>query len=143
VPRQPDGSVRFRVPMVVLIAKFAAAAVIAVIAALLTQGAPQLVLAVLVAVLLAAYGLRDVVARERLRADPTGLVVVNGFARRHRLAWPDVQRLRVETHKRFGARSEILEVDTGDDLHLYSRYDLGVEPEHALAALEAVRPAAP
>ncbi len=127
-------------PTGVLIAKFGAAIAIALIAALVARVGPQLVIAVLAAALLAAYGLRDVFARERLRVDAGGLVVVNGFAQRHHLAWPDVERLRVDSRSRFGARSQILEIDTGDDLHLYSRFDLGVDPEHALAAIEELRP---
>ena len=86
-----------------------------------------------------AYAVRDVLARQRLHADAEGVVAVRGFATRRRLAWDQIERLGVDSRLRFGARSELLELDAGEEIFQYSRYDLGVRPEDALEALEGVR----
>jgi hypothetical protein len=49
----------------------------------------------------------------------------------------------VDERRRLGTRSELLEIDTGNSLHLFSTYDLGVscwEAARVLAGL-ARRPA--
>jgi hypothetical protein len=138
VPRHPDGSVRFGVPTRVLVAKFGAAILVALLS-MLAANRPQLVVGLIAAGWLAIYALRDVVARERLRADADGLVTVRGFAGRHRLAWTDVERVRVDARSRLGTTSQLLEVDAGEHIYLYSRFDLGVDPDDAASALESVR----
>jgi len=83
--------VSFTVPTRVVVAKFALAALLA-LTALLMGNRPQLVIGLLAAVALAAYGLRDVVSRERLRADADGVVAVPLEAIRRDLvsasSWP-------------------------------------------------------
>jgi hypothetical protein len=136
----PDGTYRFRVPTGIMIMKFGGVALLAGLSVLAASG-PQRVAALVAAVLLAIYGLRDVVARERLRADHSGLVVIRGYAARQRLDWTDIERIRVDTRSRLGTTTRLLEVDTGDDIHLYSRYDLGVDPDAAVIALDSLRTA--
>ncbi|HLT10280.1 MAG TPA: PH domain-containing protein [Micromonosporaceae bacterium] len=136
----PGGAVGFRVPAQVTVAKFGTAAVLLIAGLLFAEGASAGV-ALAAAVAVAAYGARDLAARERLRADAGGVVVVRGYARRRRLAWSEIERVRVDRRMRLGARTELLEVDAGDELYLYSRFDLGVDVADALAAIEAVRPA--
>jgi hypothetical protein len=78
------------------------------------------------ALVVAVYAIRDLIAPVRLAADPTGLTAVTGFAARRRLSWPEIELVRVDARRRLGTRSEFLEIDTGEDLHLFSGYDLGV-----------------
>ncbi|MBO0870119.1 MAG: PH domain-containing protein [Micromonosporaceae bacterium] len=106
-------------------------------------------LSVVAAVALAGYLVRDVAAPVRLAADPDGLTVVAGFIGRRRLAWSQVEQMRVERRRHLGLRNEFLEIDTSDSLHLFSSYDLGEPPDQALRTLLAIRqqsgvsPAAP
>jgi hypothetical protein len=135
---EPDGSVTFRVSPGVIGVKFAVAAGLAVIALIRGIG-PEFVIGIVVAVAVAVYGLRDLLGRDRLRADPSGLKIGTGFGAQRTLAWTDVERLRVDQRSRLGARSELLEIDAGDELYLLSRFDLGADPSDALVVLEALR----
>jgi Bacterial PH domain len=137
-PSEPGLPLSYQVPRRVIELKFALAAVIAV-AGLITREPTPLVIALVVSGALAVYAVRDVVARERLRVDSDGLVVVHGFASRARLGWTDVDRVRVDERLRLGARTKLLEVDAGDWIGQYSRYELGAEPEEVVAAIDAVR----
>jgi hypothetical protein len=128
----------YQVPKRVIELKFALAATVAV-GGLITRDAVPIVIALLVATVLALYAVRDVVARERLRVEADGLVVVHGFAGRARLRWNEVERVRVDERLRLGARTQLLEVDAGDWIGQYSRYELGAEPQEVVAAIEAVR----
>ena len=87
---------------------------------------------------LAIYAFRDVAAPVRLAADAEGVTVINGYAGHRRLAWSQIERIRVDSRR----RAEFLEVDAGESLHLFSRYDLSMPPTEALATLEKIRPAA-
>jgi hypothetical protein len=84
-----------------------------------------LTFAVVAAAVLAAYTVRDLVAPVRLAADADGVTVVAGFAGRRRIPWSEIDRVRVDERRRLGTRSELLEVDTGEQLYLFSSYDLG------------------
>ena len=84
---------------------------------------------------LAAWAARDLLVPVRLSADTGGVTVVSGWSRRRRLAWDQIERVRVDRRERVGLTSEMLELDTGDQLHLFSQYDLGTAPEDVAAAL--------
>jgi Bacterial PH domain len=84
----------------------------------------RLVVAGLAALVLAGYALRDLLAPVRLSADRDGVTVVAGFAGSRRLAWSEIERVRVDERRRLGVRSQLLEIDSGDTLHLFSQYDL-------------------
>jgi hypothetical protein len=88
---------------------------------------------------LLGWALRDLIAPVRLAADPTGITVVAGFARRRHLAWTQIERVRVDRRERRGLRTELLEIDAGDSLHLFSLHDLGVPPDEVAAALTTLR----
>lgn len=93
--------------------------------ALVSLGDPiRLAVAGLAAVVLAGYALRDLLAPVRLAADAEGVTVIAGFAGRRRLPWSQIERVRVDERRRLGTRSEFLEIDAGDSLHLFSTYDL-------------------
>ena len=97
--------------------------------------------------MLAAAGLliwavRDLVAPVRLTADLAGVTVPSGYLGRRHIPWSQVERIVVDTRSRRGLRTEILEIDTGASLHLFSRYDLDASPTDVAAALRQVHASA-
>ncbi|MEN3309876.1 MAG: hypothetical protein V7603_6078 [Micromonosporaceae bacterium] len=109
-------------------------------AAVLLRGDPLgLALCALAAAALLVYTARDVLAPVRLAADAEGVTVVAGFARRVRLRWDQIDRVRVDRRRRLGTVAELLEIDAGDTLHLFSSYDLGVAPHEVEQTLRTVR----
>jgi hypothetical protein len=130
----------WRVPRKVPAVKLAAAAVLLAVGLLFADGdVIRLVLAATVATALALWAVRDLLAPVRLAADPTGVTVVAGFAGRRSLAWSQIERVRVDARPRLGIRTETLEIDAGESLHLFSEYDLGAPPSEVAAALEPLR----
>jgi PH (Pleckstrin Homology) domain-containing protein len=127
------------VPPALTVVKFAGALLLALVAA--TSGAERerLLLAGVAALALAVYALRDIVAPVRLAADTEGVTVVSGFAGRRRIPWEDVERVGIGEHRGLGRRTPVVEVDTGESLHLFGRYDLGAPCEEVAAALTALR----
>lgn len=120
--------------------KLTGAALFVLAGVLLRDGDPvRLPLALVAAAALAAWGLRDVLAPVRLAADPTGLTVVVGFASRRHIPWSRVERIRLENRARHGLRTELLEIDTGDSLHLFSAHDLGAPPSEVAETVAALR----
>jgi hypothetical protein len=134
----PDGSVYFRVRSGVIVGKFAVAALLVLIAVTAGRGF-SFWLGLVAGGLVAGYGLRDLLGRERLRADATGVRIGTGFAGHRELEWSRLERIRIDRRLRLGLRTDMLELDAGEELFLLSRYDLGAEPQDALEALEAVR----
>ncbi|GAA0933382.1 PH domain-containing protein [Nonomuraea longicatena] len=94
-----------------------------------------LILAVPATLLVGAMALRDLLAPVRLSADESGITVVHGFAGRRHVPWEQVQDVTVDVRTRFGRRSEMLEIDTGDHLHLFSPHELGASPTEVAAVL--------
>jgi hypothetical protein len=129
----------YRVPAGVVGTKFVLAVGFA-LTALLANGRTSTIVAALAAVGMTTYGLRDVLARERLRVDADGLTVVHGFAGRSRFGWDQIERVRVDERLRVGVRSQLLEVDAGDWIGLYGRLELGADPEDVRTAIDAARP---
>jgi hypothetical protein len=99
----------------------------------------QWVLAGAVALGLTLWALRDLVAPVRLAADADGLTVIDGFARRRRLSWAEIDRVRLDRRERLGLTTALLEIDTDDALYLHSMHDLGADPHDVLAELEQLR----
>ncbi|WP_436525306.1 PH domain-containing protein [Actinoplanes sp. HUAS TT8] len=97
-------------------------------------------LAVLVGAGLAVWALRDVLIPVRLTADTDGVTVVTGFARRRRLPWSAVEKVRVDRTTRRGLRSELLEIDAGDAIYLFGAHELGALPDDVLAEITALKP---
>lgn len=130
-------------PVVPVVKLFGAVAIVALVLAFGRDDPVQWFLAAAVALGLAGWTLRDVIAPVRLAADPDGVTVIVGFAGRRRLAWSDIERVRIDRRDRLGLSKELLEVDAGDYLYLFGRYDLGAEPEEVLASLQELRSAHP
>jgi Bacterial PH domain len=82
----------------------------------------------------AAFVVRDLVGGPLLRADAEGLDVLDGV-RRVRVAWGDVERVRVVKDR----RTPVLEVDTGNRVVALSGTRLGQHPADVVEALEAHR----
>ncbi|MFF0152608.1 PH domain-containing protein [Micromonospora sp. NPDC005203] len=131
---------QWRVPASLPAAKLAGAVLLVALGLLFADGDPvRLVLAVLAAAVLAAWALRDLIAPVRLAVDPAGVTVIRGFAGRRLLPWPSIEAITVDRRPRLGLTSEVLEIDAGESLHLFGRYDLGAAPEEVAAALRAAR----
>lgn len=80
---------------------------------------------------------RDLGRGPLLRADDSGVDVLQGL-RRVRAPWAEVERMRVLRDR----RTELLELDLGSTLVLLSRQRLGRLPADVLSDLLAVRAAA-
>lgn len=93
------------------------------------------ILAVPAAALVGAMGLRDVLVPVRLAMDESGITVVHGFAGHRHVPWEAIEDVKVDVRRRFGLRSEMLEIDTGDYLHIFSPHELGASPTEVAAAL--------
>jgi hypothetical protein len=89
--------------------------------------------------LMGAYAARDLIAPVRLAADTDGVTVISGYAGRRRLAWSDIERVRVDRRTRLGLRSEMLEIDAGESLFLLRTYDLNAPCADVEAALRQLR----
>ena len=136
----PPGPVEFRVDPRLAALKVAGAVIFLLLAVVFRGDPGRTAFAAAGGALLGGYALRDLIAPRRLAADADGVTVVVGFAGRRRLAWSQIERVRVAERRRLGTRSELLEIDTGETLHLFSGYDLGVPVWQAARALAALAP---
>ncbi|MFC0864483.1 PH domain-containing protein [Sphaerimonospora cavernae] len=127
----------WRVPRQVVMAKIAGAVLFGVLATIGDHH--QLFLAGVVALGLAVVAMRDLVIPVRLSASADGLVVA-GLAGRERISWNDVDRIRVDSRRRYGLTTELLEIEAGDQVHLFSRFDLGASVFDVADALMKLRP---
>jgi hypothetical protein len=110
-----------------------ALAAVLVVVTVLSDRAGQLLTApaALVTVVLA---IRDLTSGPVLRADTTGVAVLQGW-RTITSDWSQVERMRVVKDR----RTEMLELDLGTTLALLSRHRLGRLPADVLTDLLAVR----
>ncbi|TNH21863.1 PH domain-containing protein [Micromonospora orduensis] len=131
----------WRVPASLPAAKLAGAVLLVTLGLLFADGDPvRVAVAALAAAAVAGWAVRDLVAPVRLAVGPDGLTVIRGFAGRRLLPWSAVEAIAVDRRPRFGLTSETLEIDAGESLHLFGRYDLGANPEEVAAELRAARP---
>jgi hypothetical protein len=137
----PATEVSFRVDGRLTAARIAGAVVFALLAVVFEADPRRLLFAGAAGLVCAVYAIRDLVAPRRLAADAAGVTVLTGFAGRRRLGWDQIEVVRVDRRRRLGTRSELLEIDAGDDLYLFSGYDLGVGCEEAAGALARFAPA--
>ena len=96
-------------------------------------------IAAVAAIALVVWALRDLLAPVRLAADASGVTVIAGFARRRHLPWQQIERVRVDRRTHRGLRSELLELDAGDAIYLFSAHELGALPEDVAAELADLR----
>jgi hypothetical protein len=121
------------------VAKFVGAVAFLLIPFFVTPNKGAWLLGLIAAAGLVVYGARDLIAPVRLSADPNGVTVASGYSGHRRLTWSEIDRVRLDRRRRFGANSDFLEVDAGHSLYFFSRYDLGVDPSDALAEIRAIR----
>jgi hypothetical protein len=129
---------QWRVPVGVPIFKLLVAAILVGLAAITTTQWWQVLVALVVAAGVVVWAARDLIAPVRVAADAAGVTLVVGFASRRRLEWSQVERVRVDVRR----RSRLLEVDVGETLHLFSRYEVDADLDDVAAALERLRTAA-
>lgn len=94
-----------------------------------------LILAVPATVLLGAMALRDLLVPVRLAPDETGITVVHGFMGKRHIPWSAIEDIKVDVRRRYGLRSEMLEIDTGDHLHIFSPNELSTSCTEVAAEL--------
>ncbi|WP_243706081.1 PH domain-containing protein [Micromonospora sp. KC721] len=132
---------RWRVPPALPVVKLVGAVALTALGLVLSGGDPvALVLALVVAAGLTAWAARDLLLPVRLTADADGVTVIEGFAGRRRLPWASIEAIGVARRSRFGLTAETLEIDAGDSLHLFGRYDLDAPPDEVAETLRAARP---
>jgi PH (Pleckstrin Homology) domain-containing protein len=130
----------WRIKPVLPVTKLLGAVAVAVLVLAFGRRDPvQWFLVAAVAAGLTIWALRDLVAPVRLAADPDGVTVVVGYARRRRLSWSEIETVRLDRRDRLGVRTQMLELDAEDSLHLFSMHDLGAQPDEVLVALLALR----
>ncbi|MEU8259804.1 PH domain-containing protein [Micromonospora sp. NPDC048999] len=134
---------QWRVPAVLPVAKLVGAVVLVALGLLFADGdRVQLALAGLAAAGLAGWALRDLVAPVRLTVDAEGITVREGFVGRRRLPWSAVEAIQLERRTRRGLTAETLEIDAGESLHLFGRYDLDAPLDEVAEALREAHPVA-
>jgi PH (Pleckstrin Homology) domain-containing protein len=112
---------------------------ILVVVVLVSKDATQRLLAIVASIGVAGFTARDIVAGDRLRADAAGLVLVRGFIGRRALSWSQIERVRLDERSRAGTVVRTVEIDTGTDLYLFGRLDLGTDPAVVYRALQRLR----
>ncbi|MEU5878913.1 PH domain-containing protein [Spirillospora sp. NPDC047279] len=130
---------RWRVPPPQTALKCAVAAVCVVLALLSLDDRQMVFLAGVAAIGAGALALRDLLAPVRLRADAEGVTVISGYARHRHVPWPEVTAIRVDERQRLLLHTRLLEIETADDLHLLSAFDLGTDVRDVEAELTALR----
>jgi hypothetical protein len=139
-PVEPVDSVSYRVDPRLTAVKVAVAVILGLVALGFRDDRARVAFLGLAALVIAVYAARDLIVPVRLSADRDGVTVVSGYAGHHRLPWHEIQRVRVDQRRRFGTRSNLLEIDTGDQLYLLSSYDLNARPGDAVDVLAGLRP---
>ncbi len=134
----PSGPRQWRVRPVVTVLKAIGAALFAAAGLWNAPDPGSLVVGLGGALVLLALVVRDLVAGVRLSADTTGITAVTGFAGRRHVPWSSVERVRVDRRNRFGLRTELVEVDSGDDLYLFSANELAAPCDEVVASLTAL-----
>jgi hypothetical protein len=132
----PTGDAAWRVDRRLTVAKLAGAAVFALAAVLGYPDQGQVIVVGLAAVLLAVLGVRDLIAPVRLAVNPEGVIVATGFNSRREIPWTDVAKIRVDARRGLMLRSQVLELDTGDNLYFFSSFDLGAPCEEVAERLK-------
>ena len=72
------------------------------------------------------------------QAEAGGEVPVRPGGHRE-VPWSAVERVRVDVRHRLGLRSELLEIDTGETLHLFGASELGADCADVAERLAALR----
>jgi hypothetical protein len=139
-PAQQSDAASWRVDRRLTIAKGTGAAIFALAAAIGYPDIGQVIVVGVAALMLAALVLRDLLVPVRLAADPGGVTVVTGFAGYRRLAWDEIDGVRVDARRGLLVRSQVLELDADDRLYFFSVNELGAPCDEVAGRLLALRP---
>lgn len=139
----PPTSLRWRVSPPLTWTKVAAVVAFALVAFIYRDEPMRAFVAGVGALVIGVYAARDVIAPVRLAADQDGVTVVSGYATRQHVPWSAVERLRVDRHSRLGLSTEMLEIDAGESVHLFSTYDLNAPCSDVEESLRQLRPDVP
>ena len=132
-------TVECRVPFKFPVAKLGLAVVFVALALYVAPDPVRMGVAIVVALGLAGFGMRDVLVPVRLAADESGVTVIHGYARRRHLRWDEIERITVDSRRRLLSTSTLLEVDTGEQLYFFSAHELGAPPSEVVDALADLR----
>jgi hypothetical protein len=132
------GDVSWRVDRRLTVAKLAGAVIFAAAAAIGYPDPGQVIVVGLAAVVLGVLGVRDLVAPVRLAASPEGVTVTTGFATRRHVAWGEIAGIKVDARRGLMLRSQVLELDTGDNLYFFGTNDLGAPCEEVAERLTSL-----
>jgi hypothetical protein len=135
----PTGPVSWRVDRRLTVAKSAGAVIFTVAALIGYPDWGEVLVVGCAAALAAAMAARDLMAPVPLAADADGLTIRTGFAGVRRLEWAQIQRVVVDARRGLVLRSQVLELDTGDNLYFFGINDLGVAPQDVADTLQAFR----
>jgi hypothetical protein len=80
----------------------------------------------------------DLLLRPRLAAGPTGLQVRTLTSSR-RLPWPEVERVEVDEHTRYGLTARTLELESDGELIVLGKRTLGQDPRDVADTLARIR----
>jgi len=119
--------------------KVAATALLAALTAMSAGDVQALVLAGAGTIACGALALRDLLAPVRLTANAEGLTVINGYAGHSRIPWSQITGLRIDERRRLFLHTRLLEIETADDLHMLSAFDLGADVHDVQTELDAIR----
>jgi hypothetical protein len=139
----PSGALAWRVSPALPALKLAGAAALGLLALVFGADAVRWALAAVAIAGLLAWAARDLLAPVRLAADAAGVRIISGYAGTRDLPWERIERVQVDARPRLGLRTETLEIDAGDTLHLFGPYDLNAPPAEVAARLNALRSDAP
>ena len=106
----------------------------AVGAAVVADDAPGRLLGGIAAVGLLVFAAGSWRARPRLALTGEGLVY-RGWFRTRALARADIDSIRITEFRRIGRKVRLLEIDSGDNLIVLTRWDLGTDPLIVLDSL--------
>jgi hypothetical protein len=136
-PPEPVAEKEWRVDRRMTVVKFAIVVAFVLLATVIQTTSTGRVVATVAALATLLWALRDVTVPVRLAADQDGVTVVSGLRGHRQIPWSQVERVRLEPRPRFGGR--LLEVDAGESLHFFGRFDLGEPPAEALDTLNGIR----
>jgi hypothetical protein len=138
-PKNPQsGDVSWRVDRRLTGAKVVGAVIFTLAAVIGYPDPGQVIIVGLAAALLAVLAARDLIAPVRLAATPSGLTVTTGFASHRELAWADITSIKVDARRGILLRSQVLELDTGDNLYFFSSNDLGAPCDEVVQRLRSL-----
>jgi hypothetical protein len=129
----------WRVDTRITVGKWAGGAIFALAAVIGFPDPGQVIVVGLAALLLLVLALRDVLSPVRLAADPSGVTVAAGFRGRRAIPWADIEHIKVDARRGMFLRSQVLELDAGEQLYFFSTNELSSPCEEVADTLTAIR----